>query len=50
MSRDRNVELADWIRYIEDPEYLAPITYATTKDPQTAEAVTGVEVAADDLL
>ena len=44
MSKDRDAELADWLRYTEDPDYIFLPTYATPKEPQPLEAVE------DDLL
>ena len=34
MSRDRKEQLADWLRYTEDPSYDPLPTYATPKEPQ----------------
>ena len=54
MSRDRNEQLADWLRYTEDPSYDPLPTYATPKETQPrdtyAASGSGVEVAEDDLL
>lgn len=37
MSKDRDAELADWLRYTEDPDYISLPTYATTKETQPPE-------------
>ena len=42
MSKDRDAELADWLRYTEDPDYIFLPTYATPKEPQPPEAVEAV--------
>ena len=46
MSKDRNSELADWLRYTEDPEYDSLPTYAAPKETHPPEVV----VSDDDLL
>ena len=38
MSRDRNEQLADWLRYTEDPSYDPLPTYATPKEHQPSAA------------
>ena len=54
MSRDRDEQLADWLRYTEDPSYDPLPTYATPKEPQPHDAPASsgrvAEVAEDDLL
>ena len=52
MSRDRDEQLADWLRYTEDPRYDPLPTYATPKEPQPPNPGCAgvVEVAEDDLL
>ena len=37
MSRDRDEQLADWLRYTEDPSYDPLPTYATTKETKPPE-------------
>lgn len=46
MSKDRSAELADWLRYTEDPEYDSLPTYATPKETPPPESV----ASDDDLL
>ena len=50
MSRDRDEQLADWLRYTEDPSYDPLPTYATPKEPQPSEAAEGPGISEDDLL
>lgn len=52
MSRDRNEQLADWLRYTEDPSYDPLPTYATPKESQPSDpGHAGVaEAVEDDLL
>ena len=47
MSRDRDEQLADWLRYTEDPSYAPLPIYATPKEPHPSAAA---EAAEDDLL
>ena len=46
MSRDRDEQLADWLRYTEDPSYDPLPTYATPKETPPPEVV----ASDDDLL
>ena len=52
MSRDRDEQLADWLRYTEDPGYDPLPTYATPKETRpTSLGTAGVaEAVEDDLL
>ena len=54
MSRDSKEQLADWLRYTEDPSYDPLPTYAKPKETQPRDTFVssggGAEVAEDDLL
>ena len=50
MCWERDEQLADWLRYTEDPSYDPLPTYATPKEPQPSEAAKGPGISEDDLL
>ncbi len=44
MTKDRRDELADWLRYTEDPDYISiPTSHATTQETTTPEEDDGEE-------